>query len=435
MSTTWSQRVSQRYQVQLPRDLAAWLDEARWQLPGGGEFNHPLSPEQLLEPEPGLIWPGFMLPDTLPLLGNDYGDWLCLRVGADNGVREWLYWSHAGGDWIPSGDTLAESLLYDALRAGEGERHPGAGPTAIFPGGAHHPAPQPAVGWQTHVAWCAAQLSFPATRLQALSSAVDQSWRDGLRAAGLARWALARETLLQQLHCGLRGRSDYRVAQQLGVAWEPDFVMWMFDTQLIPQERRGQLLKHFGTDAESLLRQDWEGAEQAALEVLGARSDLGWAHDIAGWAAERRGAVEVAIERYLVGLRPSLFADHTVPFRTHWVADGFGKFAAARLFEWRAQVPAEAARDPYLQQYWWHDPQTLRDRISGFWHERARQAERSGQFAAAYDLYYQAGWDLGLDQLTAYAPILEGLERTAEAAGMPARARLAALHRGQLRVV
>ena len=70
MSGTWSTQLEQRFALQLPADLRAWLDEEQWQLPGGAEFCRPLKPPQLMEPEPGLIWAGFMLPDTLPLIAG-----------------------------------------------------------------------------------------------------------------------------------------------------------------------------------------------------------------------------------------------------------------------------------------------------------------------------------------------------------------------------
>ena len=114
MSGSWSTQVEQRYALRLPEDVRAWLDKQIWREPGGAEFSRPQTPEQLLDPAPEAIWAGFMLPDTLPIISNNYGDWLCLRIDADGTVAEVLHWSHCGGDWIPYGRTLAEGLLYDA---------------------------------------------------------------------------------------------------------------------------------------------------------------------------------------------------------------------------------------------------------------------------------------------------------------------------------
>ena len=114
MSGNWSQQIERRYCLQLPDDVRAYLDEEIWKQEGGAEFCRARTPEQLLDPEPGTIWAGFMLPDTLPLIGNDYGDWLCVRIAANGTVSELVHWSHCGGDWIPYGRSLAEGLLYDA---------------------------------------------------------------------------------------------------------------------------------------------------------------------------------------------------------------------------------------------------------------------------------------------------------------------------------
>ena len=202
-------------------------------------------------------------------------------------------------------------------------------------------------------------------------------------------------------------KSDYRVAQRIGVPWEPDYVKWMFDTDLIPPDRRRQLLEHFGANDHDLLRQDWNAAERLAVKVGSTRTDLGWVYDVAGWAAERRGDVAAAIAQYAQGIRPSLFSDHTVTFRTHWIADGFAKFSVARLFDLRESV---------------------RERVLAHWLEAAHLAESTGDWSAAYDAYFNAGWDLGLDQIGAYGEILAGLARAARARGAVARAAIAEMH-------
>ena len=55
--------------------------------------------------------------DFLPVLGNDRGDWLCVRFGNDNSANEIIHWYHGGGDWIPWGQTLAEAIVFDSVRA------------------------------------------------------------------------------------------------------------------------------------------------------------------------------------------------------------------------------------------------------------------------------------------------------------------------------
>lgn len=89
-----------------------------------------------------------------------------------------------------------------------------------------------------------------------------------------------------------------------------------------------------------------------ALDVLKRRQDLGWAWDVAGWAAERRGDLAAAIEFYRHGVRPSLFADNTVKFRTHWFANGFGKFSAAQALAFAQPSSAELTTDGYCNCSW-----------------------------------------------------------------------------------
>ena len=100
MTRAWSKQIEQHYRFQMPPDLASWFDDGVWQNPGQSEFRYPLAPEQFIEPPAGTIWAGFMLPDTLPLVGNQYGDWLCVRIAPEGRVAEILCWNHGGGDWV-----------------------------------------------------------------------------------------------------------------------------------------------------------------------------------------------------------------------------------------------------------------------------------------------------------------------------------------------
>lgn len=468
MTRSWSESVSERYQLRLPGDVQDWLDDERWRVAGGGEFDQPLSPDDLLAPQPGLIWPGFMLPDTLPLIGNAYGDWLCLRVGHGGDVLECLYWSHAGGDWLPYGRTLAEALLYDACRARERRRAassarvvpPWTGEAPTLPAHAATSAngdppeqdrlsssrntasstsldakasnsgnADSSSSWDAHAAWAWRQAGLPDGDWPEIRDGALAALRGRLATEGLARWALARDSVLDQLNCGLRVRSDYRVAQQLGILWEPDYVRWMFDTAAIPVAERRRLTAFFAGDETELLDQNWQEAERIATLVMSERHDMGWAFDIAGWAAERRGEPHLAAQRYLAGLRASLFADHTVPFRTHWAAERLAKFSAARLEQLRELLPNQALRDPYLRLFLDDGPHSLRDRVHEYWMEQGRAAETAGEPLLAYERYYAAGWDLGLERLERYADVLAGLERSATAIGATARARIARLQR------
>lgn len=422
MSGTWSQRVEQRYFLQLPQDVRAWLDQLEWERPGGAEFCRAMTPRQLLDPEPGTIWAGFMMPDTLPIVGNDYGDWLCLRIAADGSVSEVIHWSHCGGDWIPYGCNLAEALLYDAAQQLLHPHRPHVADVELPDEQIFAPARWAsrwlALGEQAEAIWHMPTTSAGAS-IETILDLLDQ-WR-------VADFAVRRDRVLQHLASPLKKASDSALAQRLGVPWEPDFVRWLFDTQLIPDTQRDRLQQALAADGQ-LFEQDWEGAEREALAVIGRRRDLGWAFDVAGWAAQRRGEWERALQHYLAGINASWFSDETVRFRTHWFEEGYGKFAASQLAKLAAHLTDQQRGDSYLSIYLDNDPTTLRARVHDHWMSRARDAEQRQDFRRAYQFYYRAGWDLGLQPIDGYEEIYNGLRRTAKAANTPALAAVAEMH-------
>lgn len=434
MNLPWSHQLERRYKLTLAPDLVAWLDDEVWNQGSGAEFRHARSPAEMLEPDEGVIWAGFMPPDTLPIIGNDYGDWLCLRIARDGRVSEVIYWCHGGGDWVPYGNSLAEALIYDAAFAVLYPRRPELDePTSrkkmfqsaawafdwIKPGsvGSASHAGTPAPGNRLKPFWIDQQ---PPSRSELLSE---------LANSGISEIAARRDLILRDLESPLKTQSSPRTAQAIGAPWEPDFVSWIFDTALIPELRKEDLKNHFNVPVRELTQQDWDAAEREALKVIALRQDLGWAFDIAGWAAERRGDIERAISHYARGVQASAFADDSIRFRTHWFTEGYGKFAAARLLELRDRLPAKLQDDAYLLEFWGNDPESLRARIRDYWLSQAEAAEREKRYAAAYQYYYNAGWDCGLQFVKSYQPILEALSRSASLAGFPALAEVANLHR------
>ena len=420
MQSPWSERVAQRYHLELAQDLRAWFDEGLWKTASGAEFRWSQSPEQLLDPEPGTIWAGFMLPDTLPLIGNRYGDWLCLRVGTQGEIREVIYWCHGGGDWIPYGRSLAEALCYDAAFR------------LVYPQREGVEAPSAADDPFRAARWASQFFPDARQRMEQLWAAPDVLPFDPLQVlleAQVAEVPVRRDLILRHLETQLKTKSDPRVAQEIGAAWEPDFVSWLFDTALIPELRRGDLSQRFRVPIDELVVQDWEAAERQAVKVCELRQDLGWAFDIAGWAAERRGDFPTAINRYTSGLRASAFADESTKFRTHWFSEGYGKFSAARLAVLKQHLSPDASNDPFLQIFWKNDPESLRVRVRDYWMGQAQEAYSAGRFLDAYHAYYAAGWDLGLQYLKSYEEVFDGLIASAQAAQAPALAAVAALHR------
>jgi hypothetical protein len=420
MHRAWSKQIEQHYRFQLSPDLASWFDDGVWRNSGQSEFRYPLAPEQFIEPPDGTIWAGFMLPDTLPLVGNQYGDWLCVRVAPEGRVAEILCWNHGGGDWIPYGRSLPEALLYDRCVAHPGSRQPVS--KGLTSGSCACPTIRWACDWmaRTNRQWCGPEEE------QLL---VQPSARERLLALGAAEIVIRRDRMLESLESPLKVQSDPAVAQKLNVCWEPDFVRWIFDTDLIPIGAREDLSHLLSRPLDDLFSQNWGAAEREAHAVMRLRQDLGWPFDIAGWAAERCGDIQKAIRTYVQGVQTSLFADECVRFRTHWFPEGLGKFSAARLYHWRERLPPEIREDPYLHQFWENDLGSLRSRLRMFWLERARRYFQSAQYMRAFHCYYCAGWDYGSSDLDAYAEILDGIDASATAAGSSALANVAGTHR------
>lgn len=419
-----SQQLVDALGVSLTPALRTWLDERVWTRGGGAEFSQALSTAQIVRPEEGTLWAGFMLPDTLPLATNDYGDWLCSRFDTLGNVAEIVLWSHVGGDWLPYGRDWPEALLFDA--AAEvlyWRRHE----FQVDEGGSNPPH-----------AWA----EWSADWLARNGKNVDRFWhrdqrRDSdpllaLQRDGIAVAATEHDLLLRALDAELRAVLVPATAGKLAIAWEPDAVSWLFDTRLIPVPMRDRLAKFSRVAEDELFAQDWQAAERHALRLLSWRQDLGWAYDIAGWAAERRGDIQLAVSRYLGGLRPSVFSDNTIRFRTHWFADGFGKFSAARLNELRKEIPTPHRGDAYLSIYLANDNATLRNRIRDYWLNLADAAAVQGNHARAYACYYNAGWDMGLQEMDDFRGIFRGLITHAESAGWSALAAIARLHQQAL---
>jgi hypothetical protein len=424
MSSAWSKQIEKHYHLHIPPELASWFDEGLWRQLGQSEFRYPLHPEQFIEPADGTIWAGFMLPDTLPLVGNQYGDWLCLRVTPEGRVAEVICWNHGGGDWIPYGRNLCEALLYDACLAGRGMYAVEEKPTAIdF-------AACPTVRWASD--WTVR--THPQLGPSREWLCVDRpAIAERLLAAGVAETVIRRDRMLQALDSPLRSCSGPELAGRLDVRWEPEFVRWIFDTDLIPQSAREALGRLSTLSLDGFFRQNWGFAERQALAVIRLRQDLGWPFHIAGWSAERRGDFRQAISLYAQGVRTSLFADESVRFRTHWYPEGLGKFAAARLDHLRQHLPPKLRGDPYLHLFWENDPASLRNRLRDYWLERAKQHFQGKHYMHAYQCYFLAGWDSGSSDLDVYAEILEGIVASATASGSSALSSVARTHQRFLR--
>ncbi len=423
MNSVWSRAFCDRYQIEKTDWIDQWFDHACQGYQFLGEFDQPLHPKELLEPAPSVLWPGFMLPDTLPLVGNRYGDWLCLRVGPENRVTEILHWYHGGGDYLPVGESIAEALFYDRCRA-------------LIPG--HQVwAGSEGIGLDSKesIHWLSEQLGQSVDRLdEILAYFAAGDLPTGMDAFDEHRWsraAIGRDRIEYSLNHRFRQHADPKLAIRLGVSWDYEVTKWLFDLGQIPVEYRHALRENFEVPEHAESIQRWDRAEQIAEKILQEWQDLAWASDIAGWCAFRRGDLVTAIDRWWLGIKASVFSDQSTKLKTHWFDRRFGKFSAAQLFPIQYAMDAERRMDPYWSALIAVEHGEPHQRITSHWIGRGSQADLSP--SDRYDAWYKAGWDVGCQQMALFEPILENLQQSAELSQWGARSQIAAAYLAKLR--
>lgn len=424
-ANSWSSLISDRYEVCIEEGLAQWFDDQLWKEVGEGEFNTPLAPESLLADAPEALWPGLMLPDCLPIVGNRYGDWLCLRVGPENRFCEVIHWYHGGGDWIPWGGKLAEALVFEAVRhflPGRRQFHSISAEPLRYP-----ELGDPLIRWAVStlpksVADCVLECGVAGRESYELAETLLRNH--------IAAVAVHCELALTAIDSPLRSRLTPELANQLGLSWEPDAIRWLFDPTLAEfkdsaREQIRGLIENAGV-------QDWHRAQNHCAAVADTRDDLGWAFDVLGWSAERAGEYQRAAHHYAKGALASSFSDQSIRFRTHWFPPSAGKFSLWRLKELQkshgVQVDLPAITQGYCDLF---DPSLSRPLpavVSNYWNQIALQCKGQGDWKGAYDAYYRGGWDVGIDRISNYRQQLSNLIEAARNAGQTARAAVAQSH-------
>ena len=425
MAAALSERLAERYSLRLDDHWRQWFDRDDDRQLLMGPFGSPVVVEDLLQAAPADLWPGFMLPDTLPIVTNDYGDWWCARVDANNEISEVIQWSHGGGDWLPVGRSMAQAALWDYVQHWRGpaievEQAAHEYPSRLAPG---NDELLPRDNW---LQWMASSLKVaPESLQQLLGTFAQHRYNDGLELMLQYEWssaAVACELVEIALQGKLARLADNQLAMRCGINWTPEYTSWLFDTAHISVDAR-RMLRELAPDVQ--FDQDWLAAEAWALRIHQQRSDLSWTGDICGWAALRRGDVDRAVELFFANRTNSAFTDQSVRLRSHWFPEHLGKFSVAHL----ANRPSlDLHNDPYLHMLWNEPAQRTRAAVREFWLMRARQSLADGDFAESYRCYMSAGWDLGAERMSDYVEILDGLATTAQQAGWTARAEIATTH-------
>lgn len=437
-----SELLYERFSLQLCSNWQEWFDDYATRLELPGLLRNPVSVEELCSDNPASIWPGFMLPDSLPLLSNEYGDWICGRVGEDDTLAELVYWYHGGGDWIPVGRRMAEAVLHDAVDQFRDLK------TQMLRG-----ASESRIGVE---AGCLLRLDSPAVRrwlseslaeqvaesdvlvasvIQALSDEDYHGALNKLWECGVACEAVACDLIDVFLQAPLRRIATREVADACSIPWFPDFVSLLFDVAAASETHirllENQLNPASLQNGEVGSLQGWDEAALIADSILERRTDLGWATTISGWYRERSGRLDEAIAVYIRGVSASSFTDQAVRLNSHAEADELGKFALARLASLHGKgglLGKLEASDGYTQLLMADRKRSLLAEVSDYWWSMAEAAESESRFADAYDMYARCGWDMGVSRLDSYPRILESLARVAEKAGWAARAAVAQAH-------
>ena len=410
--------------MRLSAELARWFDDELWQHEGRSEYREPIPPSDLIETFPEAIWPGLMPPDFLPVLGNMAGDWLCMRIEPMGEVAEIVQWYHGGGDWLPWGKSLAEAIVFDAIS-----------PWLPGPSRRHAIPAEPMRASQSTTSdpllnWAISELS---PNIGAMIADADASRGEQLAKrlmdCGIAEVALQSEWVQRLLSDAEASAldADTGLAKRLGVSRQ-QLNEWLFDFEFMPAEIRAKVL------ADRNPHQDWDVASEHCRRVTQIAPHLAWGWDLLGYAAIRSGQLVEAAKYFAQGMTRSVFTDQSIRLRTHWKVQQAGKFSAAMLQE--LLDGGRFSADDIASEY---DPdylaalcageETRQELVTEYWLGRSDRSSLAGNYAAAFDEAYAAGWDLGAATLPAYGQVLDRLVEIAEAGGDAARAELARTHR------
>ena len=384
-----------------------------------------MSPDDLLIEAPESIWPGLMPCDLLPILSDDAGNWLCVRIAADGFASQIVQWFHGGGDWIPWGDRLADALVFDAVV----DRLPG--PRRRLAQPAENPKPKFDPLNDPFVSWAFEHQTKPIRELLAEQTGAQET-AELMLGEHVAEVAVRCELVQSALYQPWTTQMTPKLAKSYGLDWK-EVVQWMFDHDLVPNDAWTKMKGHIDFDRHHANAQNWDLALHHARQVSEIAPELEWPWDICGYATQRTGQLEHAIELYKIGASKSTFTDQSVRLNTHWVQDSkesgtaFAKFSAAQL---QALAPEWVAESEYESLLIGNDINEIRNQVSKHWIKLAKlAAQESRDHTDALQCWTRAGWDLGAESIDSYGIIIDGVVESAKSAGQIAKGTIASVHR------
>ena len=418
---SWSPLIEERYQCSLADDLVSWFDSEIWRAPIHGEFTCALHPEELLKPAPEIIWPGLMAADLLPLVGNHYGDWICIRMNESNRLEEVVYWYHGGGDCLQLAAGLSEAILFS-----------------------HYLNLDPMEFSNQAIDSLESNLTHPnETRMsQSSRDLLPLRWaaeQQKLNLEDLPDPSLPRDEIIEALldlkiavialMC-LRAKDALRhwPRQRFDQIWTEDpmdrsgcISRYLFDQDSVPPALIDQLSEMTGESH----YQGWDVAAQCASLVTQVSPDQAWSWHLVGYSSEKRGLIPEAIECYRRAMHCSTFSDQATRFSSHWTEPQAAKFSVARLTELDASFVGSS---DYVRALCHRDPKRRREEVTAYWMACGKAETQKGCLSNGVAAFYAAGWDVGAKSMASYQDVLSSLIEASQCCGQMARSELASTH-------
>ena len=397
--------------MKLPADVSEWFDLESYPQAPLTTFAQSIAPAELLDPASTAVWGGLKLPDTLPILSDGGGNVLCLRFAIDGKVSEIIHWDHEGGWWKPYGDSLAEALVLDAA-------------FSLIDRARNEPEDLCEEETLTFAEWGARWTrDFDAPQLRSLAKDVP-NLLNRLSDSGVAPVAIAqqqcRDHLTTRLNRLCRQVGARKIAELATVPW-PEFRQWLHQPELVPENQKEILAAVTTIPFEELTYQDWDTAVAKAQLVLRMRQDLAWPFAVLGRYENVQHHTDKSVHYYAAGLQTVGTSEDFVLNWSNWSL-GQSKFIPYALAALKPSLGSE--KDAYLELFSSPSSAIL---VRDYWIGLGEQAERRGEYEAAYRCYYAAGWDIPIQE--GIEDILERLEKAATKAGHHAQALLARHHR------